>query len=194
MLIVCDYLMHAELRDVELQRLRFSADLVVCCVSLMLQRELTLYYQNEAAIQKVKYEVLQQREEFMKKMVSDSIQVKMDQPQSMLSRQILSNFQYLGINEIDQFEKQFLPIFVLFLNELTFIDDRIAYLRRQAKNGLFGYGAFTLLQFIARLCAISADLKYVASRFVQQVVEPVKTDNWSMGNNSVEDIGQQLQL
>lgn len=57
-----------------------------------------------------------------------------------------------------------LPVFIQFLNVLNELNKRLEYLRSQATQGLFGYGSFVIIHFIARLMAISADLKYVVAK------------------------------
>jgi hypothetical protein len=71
----------------------------------------------------------------------------------------------------------------VFLHAFNNLNKRLEYLKAQARSGLFGYGSFTIIHFIARIMAISADLKFVIARTQQDTKSNSKVD-WM---NQVED-------
>ncbi|CAL6029967.1 Phosphorylase_B kinase gamma catalytic chain [Hexamita inflata] len=154
---VCTYLMNAQLVGSNLLRLHYAADFVVCGLSFMMQRGLSVYIQQENQLQKITYDVLQKRTQFVDQLIKGKVKLTV-QNQKILELPVT------GINEIDAFEKVMVPVFASILNSLEQLCQRVDYMREQAKNNLFGYGTFVILQFVARILAISADLKLTVQK------------------------------
>ncbi|KAH0573857.1 Phosphorylase B kinase gamma catalytic chain [Spironucleus salmonicida] len=187
---ISNFLFFSEIKNEQLLRLHYASNLVVCCVSFMIQKEVQLYHTYKDEIMKVNFETLQKRKEFQHQLLYTNQQVEIKNKQ-------IENFPILKIQEIDDFEFKNLPVFAAFLDQFCSIQSRIRFLRNQAPPNLVGYGTFQMLHFIARILAISADAKTAVFKYFQnnkkQPQKSTKLDWFGQSEQAVEESVQIVQ-
>lgn len=164
---VLRYYLTEELVGQENLRLTYVGDFCVCCLSFMMQRCLGLYLSGQKKLEKLPYDTIQKRNAV-----------------AFTARTDVASIEPLDVPEIDAFERQALPIFRQCLQELEErLVPRYEQLRAKAGN-MFGFSTFSLLRLVARIFAISADLKNVV--FKQVSMNNRESMDW-LGAQRVEE-------